>query len=172
MGLDVSWQFMATLFEMLFIGAIAYSLREQIISKIYGVRYKKYIEIDTGRQGYTILDKALNSCSIMGMTKSVNRANIKHNVLYFVSDNAENLAIEDAKDKWQYYCNSEEFDTVYKNKLLQQLLFVLEKNLILIIIVLVGISIAVGIYNAYTDYQMQPKIDFIAGMVNSTYGYR
>lgn len=166
----VSWQQLAVLMEMLFIAAMIFAFRETIISRMYGVRYKRWQEIDTGRMGYTILSKGLNSCKINGMIKSVNRANIKNGVMYFVSDVAENLKAEDARDKYQFYMNSEEFDTVYKNNLLRQLMLSLQSNMITILMVLVFIAIVIEIYNAYTLSQMMPKLDYVVWRVNQS-GY-
>lgn len=166
--MTVTWQSIAYLMEFMFIGAVLYAFRETIASKVYGIRYKRWQEIDTGRYGYTVLDKALNSCTIHGMKKSINRANINHGVLYFVSDVPENLKLEDAIDKYQCYMNSEEFDTVYKNKLLQTLMLSLQNNNILLILALVLIGIAISGYSLYTIEQMQPKIDYITWRVNQS----
>lgn len=166
----ITWQTLAYLMEIMFIGAVLFSAREMIISKIYGIRYKRWQEVDTGRYGYVILNKDLNSCKINGMIRPVNRANIVHGVIYFISDVAENVKAEDARDKYQFYMNSEEFDTVYKNKLLQTLMMSLQNDTIMIILVLILISIAIGIYGVYSAEQLKPKIEFIVWKVNNT-GY-
>jgi hypothetical protein len=155
--------------EFVIVAITLFSMREMISEKINGIRYKKWQEIDTGRRGYTILDKGLNSCSIHGMKKTVNRANIKSNIMYFVSDNVENLKVEDATDKYQFYCNSEEFDTVYKNKLLQTLMLSLQNNYLLIILLLVGLTILIGGYSLYEIEGQKSQLEFIVWRVNQTY---
>lgn len=166
--MPITWQSLAYLMEFMFIGAILYAFREPIASRVYGIRYKRWQEVDTGRCGYVIIDKALNSCTINGMKKSINRSNINHGVIYFVSDVAENVKVEDARDKYQTYMNSEEFDTVYKNKLLQNLMLSLQNNNIILIIALVLIAVAISGYSLYTIEQIQPKVDYIAWRVNQT----
>ena len=164
----VTWEQIAYMMEFMVIGVALYAFREQIAAKMYGIRYKRWQEIDTGRNGYVVLDKGLNSCTINGMKKSVCRENIRNGVIYFVSDVAENLKVEDARDKYQFYMNSEEFDTVYKNNLLRQLMLSLQSNMILIITVLVAIDIVIGIYNAYSISQVTPKVDYIMWRVNQS----
>lgn len=154
--------------EFTTIAAVLYAIRETLAERIWGVRFKRWIEIDTGRRGFVQLDKALNSCTIRGMKKSVNRANIKANTLYFVSDVAENLKVEDAKNDYKFYMNSEEFDTVYKNKLLQTLMLSLQNNWLMIILVLALIAVVLSGYNTYEMSKMTNNIDFIAWKVNQT----
>lgn len=168
-GYELTWMQLAWLFEILFILSIVYAIREILLERIYGARFKRWIEIDTGRHGYVILDKTLTNCRILGQTRTVNRANIEKGFMYFVLDCTENLKLEDAKEKWQYYCNSDEFDTVFKNQLLRQLMYVLEKNYILIILVLVIVGIAISGYNIYLQRQQQQVIEWIAWKVNQTY---
>ena len=145
-----------------------FCFREQISEKMYGVRYKKWQEIDTGRRGYVILDKALNSCTIDGMKKSVNRSNIKNGIMYFSSDVCENLKVEDAKDKYQFYMNSEEFDTVYKNKLLQTLMLSLQNNMVMIVLVVALLCMALTGYLLYEFESQKKTIEYIAWRVNVT----
>lgn len=155
--------FMALLYlmEFLVIALMLYAARESLLEKIYGIRFKRWQEIDTGRRGYVILDKGLKSCTINGMKRTVSRENISHGVMYFVSDVVENLKVEDAKDKYRFYMNTEEFDTVYKNKILQTLMLSMQTNYLLILLILIAISIVIGIYNAYTLYQMKPSLDYV-----------
>jgi hypothetical protein len=150
------------------IGAVLYAMRETIAEKMWGVRFKKWVEIDTGRRGYTQLDKALNSCTIRGMKKAVNRANIKNGIMYFVSDCAENLKVEDAKEKYLFYMNSEEFDTVYKNKLLQTLMLSVQNNWLLIITVLCLITLVISGYTEYQISQQKTQIEWIVWKLNQT----
>lgn len=166
--MTVTWQSIAYLMEFMFIGAVLYAFRETIASKVYGLRYKRWTEIDTGRYGYVILNKGLNSCVVNGMVRSINRKNIFHGMIYLISDVAENVTIEDARDKYQCYMNSEEFDTVYKNKLLQTLMLSLQNNNILLILALILIVAAISGYSLYTIEQMQPKIDYITWRVNQS----
>ena len=162
----MEWIQIVYLLEMIIIALVFFMAKEVIMERIYGVRFKRWIEIDTGRYGYVILDKALDSCKILGQIKTVNRANINRGWLYFVNDNCENLKVEDAKDKYQFYCNSEEFDTVYKNKLLQNLMMSLQTNWLMIIVVLVVISLAIGGYSLYNDsHNTQAKLDYLIAQI-------
>lgn len=165
----VTWEQMAYLMEGMVLLTMLYSVRETLISKFYGIRFKRWVEIDTGRVGYTILNKSLNSCKILNQIRTVNRANIKFNIMYFVSDNIENLKVEDVKDKYEFYCNSEEFDTVYKNKLLETLMLSLQNNKLFLILIAVSITAAMVIYSIYMNNQTAEQIRFIARSVNSTY---
>lgn len=167
--MELTWMQLSWIFETMLIFSIIYSSREILLQRIYGVRFKRWVEVDTGRQGYVILDKTLTSCKILGSIKSVNRANIVNGIMYFVRDNAENLKLENAETKWEYYCNSDEFDTVFKNQLLKQLLYIFEKNYIMIILVLVVVAIAISGYNIYLTRQEQQALDWIAWKVNQTY---
>lgn len=165
----VTWEQLAYMMEGLVVLTMLYSVRESLMSKLYGIRFKRWVEIDTGRMGYTILNKGLNSCKIFDKIKTVNRANIKYNVMYFVSDNIENLAVEDAKEKYQFYCNSEEFDTVYKNKLLETLMLSLQNNKLLWLLILSMLMLGAAAYIIYTGQQDTAKIDWLVWKVNSTY---
>lgn len=165
----LTFEGLAYLLEFCVIAIALYAFREQIASKMYGIRYKRFIVIDTGAQGYVILDKSLNSCTINGMKKTVNRANIQHNIIYYSSDCAENLKVEDMQGRYECYVNSEEFDTVYKNKLLQTLMLSLQNNMLIIITLLVFVSIALGVYYVYTMQDQMAKIDYIVWRVNQTY---
>jgi len=164
----VTYEQIALFMEMVAFGAILYAFREKLSRGMYGVRHKRWQEIDTGRRGYVVLDKAMNSCTINNTKKSVNRANITGGIIYFVSTLAENVKLEDCKEKYSFYMNSEEFDTVYKNKLLQNLMLSLQSNFLMIIVILVILAIMIGAYNAYTMYQMTPKVEFIVWAVNQS----
>lgn len=163
----MEWIQIMYLLEGIIMFLVFYIAREIILERIYGVRFKHWLEIDTGRFGYVILDKGLDSCTIMGQKKTINRNNIMRGWMYFVNDCCENLKVEDAKDKYQFYCNSEEFDTVYKNKLLQNLMMSLQTNWLMIILFVVIIGVAIGGYSMYNDaHNTQAKLDFLISQVN------
>lgn len=176
MAFEISWMQLAWLYETLFILAVFFAFREVILERIYGVRFKRWIEIDTGRHGYIILDKALNSAKIMGTTRTIAQENILKGFIYYIRDCVENLKLESAsfdRKKWQYYCNTEEFDTVSKNQLLRQLLYVLEKNYIVAILILVVITLAVSAYSVYQIHQQQAAIGYLIqkiGEINAAAG--
>ena len=153
--------------EFLVIAIAMFAFRENIAKAMYGVRYKKWLELDTGRSGYVILDKSMDTCKIMGQRKAVKRENILNGWIYFVNENAENMKLENAPDKWQYYCNSEEFDTVYKNKLLQTLMLVMEANIVKIIMLLMIVCIIAVGYCAYQIMLMDEKITFLVAQVQA-----
>ena len=161
----ITWQQLAMLFEGLFVLVVLYSAREMLMERLYRVRFKRWIELDTGRHGYVILNKSLDHCKIMGQTKTVNRKNILHGFMYFVNDNAENLKVEPDNDKWLAYCNSEEFDTVFKNQMLSQLMLIMEKRLITIMFVVLLLSFAAIAYVAYGQMQMKDQITFLVQAV-------
>jgi uncharacterized metal-binding protein len=165
--IEITWMNIAMVFQMAFILSILYAFREQINARIYGVRYKKWVEIDTGRQGYVILNKSLDHCKILGQTKTINRKNIQNNIIYFVNDCAENLKLDPENDRWIAYCNSEEFDTVFKNKLLEHLMMIMERNIIKFILILSIISVGLSAYTTYTGLQDQEKINFLVQAVQS-----
>lgn len=165
----VTWEQLVYLLEGMVILTMLYAVREQIMSKIYGVRFKRWIEIDTGRLGYVILNKSLNSCKILGKIRTVNRENIKFNIMYFVSDNVENLKVEDDKNKYSFYCNSEEFDTVYKNKLLETLMLSLQNDKLVMILIAIVLTAGLIGYSIYMNQQTSEQINYIAWKVNQTY---
>ena len=164
----MEWQQYAMLFELLFVVSVIYNFRETIIEKYYGVRFKRWLIIDTGQSGYTILNKALNSCNIMKTPRSVAYDNIQRGWLYYTHDCAENLKIVNDNTQWTTYCNTEEFNTVNQTKIFQMLLYVMEKNWIVIIAILVGVSIAVSGYVAYTQHNQQQYFDYIVYQLNQT----
>ena len=166
--MSFEWFQIAMIYETLFIVTLLYSMRETIKEKIYGVRYKLWLEIDTGRFGSTVLDKALNHCGVMGKEKGVNRENILHNWLFYRSDCAENLKIENDDSKYTAYCNSEEFDTVYKNSVIKSMMYIMESKTILLILVLVGLALAGEIYLIYSGQQDRAVLDWVAWKVNQT----
>ena len=166
--MNLDWFQIAMIYETLFIVTLLYSMRETIKEKIYGVRYKRWLEIDTGRFGSTVLDKSLDSCDIMGQKKSVSRANIQHGWMFFVNDNAENLKIENDYKKYTAYCNSEEFDTVNKNTVLKSLVLIMESKTILLILILAGLAVAGEIYLIYLGQQDRAVLDWVAWKVNQT----
>lgn len=165
----VTWEQLVYGLEAIIIILMVYSVREKIIKEMYGIRFKRWVEIDTGRMGYTILNKSLNSCKILNQIRTVNRENIKSNIMYFVSDNVENLKLEDDKSKYLAYCNSDEFGTVYYNKLIETLMLTLKnKELMLILIFSVAAAAMIG-YSIYIGQQDTAKIDWLVWKVNSTY---
>lgn len=157
----VTWEQLAMFWQGMFVLALLYSIRETILSRIYGVRFKRWIEIDTGRFGYTILDKSLDKCKILNQMKTVSRKNILNNFMYFVNDNCENLKLEPNNDKWLAYCNSEEFDTVFKNQMLQQLMLIMERSIIKIILIMSIITFVALIYVAYGQMQMKDQVTYL-----------
>lgn len=157
----VTWQTLAMLFEGLFVLTALFAVRETIIERLYGVRFKRWVEIDTGRRGTTILDKSLDKCKIMGQVKTVNRKNIVGNMMFFVNDNCENLKIETNNDKWLAYCNSEEFDTVFKNQMLAQLMLIMERNLIKFMFLILLITFVAVAYVAYGQMQMKDQVTYL-----------
>jgi len=160
---DITWETYAYFWEIMFVVVILASMKATIMERIYGIQFKKWIEIDTGRSGYTILDKSLDKCKIKGQIKTVHRPNILHGWLYFKNDNCENLKMEEGTNS--YYCNSEEFDTVYKNKLFEQLMLLMQKNLIYLVIILVVIAILIGAYDAYILNQNSEILKYMVGKI-------
>lgn len=175
MAIEITWMQLAWIFEILFILAVFFAMREVVLERIYGVRFKHWIEIDTGRYGYVILDKSLTTAKIMGINRTIAQENIVKGIIYYQRDNVENLKLESAEHgKWEYYCNTEEFDTVSKNQLLRQLLYVLEKNYILAILIVVFISLMVLVYNVYQVHQQQQDVLYLIqriGEINATAGH-
>lgn len=161
--MQLEWMHIAWIYQTLFLLAVFYALREFIKEKVYGVRYKRWIEVDTGRQGSTILEKGLNSCKIMGMERTVSQENILRGVMYFTHDCVENLKIDATTDnkKWVAYCNTEEFDTVKRNTLLKQLLYIMEGKQIGVILAIVAVLLILAFYIAYNSYNDHQNIQIL-----------
>ncbi len=169
--MDVTWQQLAMIYEGLFILMFIYAFREFIISKIYGVKFKRWLILDTGESGYSILNKSLNEWKIQGQKRSVSYSNLLRGWAFYTHDNAENLKMvkpESDDSKWTYYCNTDEYNSNTQTRIFQMLLFVLEKNYILIILGLVVLSIAVTGYGIYLNNQQQSYLEYIAWRVNQT----
>lgn len=166
--MDVTWQQMSMIYELLFIIMFLYAFREFILSKIWGVRFKRWLILDTGESGYGELNKSLTEWKVQGQKRSVNYNNLFHGWAFYTHDNAENLKIENDAGKWKYYCNTDEYNSNTNTRIFQMLLFVLEKNYILIILALVVISIAVTGYGIYLNNQQQSYLEYIAWRVNQT----
>lgn len=170
---EISWQQYAMIFEILFILAVVYNYRVFIQERIYGHRFKKWLILDTGEFGHAILNKSLNEWEILGQKRSVAYTSIQRGWVFYYHDNAENVnlvqtKLENDDSKWTTLCTTEEFNTVNQTKIFQMLLFVLEKNWIMIIAGLVVVSIVVSGYGIYMNQQQQSYLDFIAWRVNQT----
>lgn len=137
------------IYTFIIICSIAYIMRNSIRKLIYGdARIKRYIIIDTGETGYTTLNEDRNLCTINGKLRSVNVSNIIKGIIYFVDDSAENMKMESATPKrWEFYCNSDEFDTIGKNNILRQFLYIAEKNYLMITLVIVSILLFLSMYS-------------------------
>jgi hypothetical protein len=169
MAFELTWFQLVMILEFVWILTVLYGIRETIAERIYGVRYKRWVEIDTGRMGYCILSKNLSKCTILGVKRTVARENILNNVMYFVTDNVENLKLSQADyQKWECYCNTDEFDTVYKTHLLGQFLYIFEKNYILFVLFLVILVGGIAGYGVYQGIQQNDMLLFIAQKVNET----
>lgn len=170
---DISWQQYAMLFELLFIGAVLYNFRTFIMERVYGHRFKKWLILDTGEYGHAILNKSLNEWKILGQKRSVAYNSIQRGWVFYYHDNAENVKLVQTKlenddSKWTTICTTEEFNTVNQTKIFQMLLYVMEKNWIMIIAGLVVVSIVVSGYGIYMHQQQQGYLDYIVWRVNQT----
>ena len=70
-------------------------------------------------------------------------------------------SIEPAYKKYLYYCNSNEFDTVFNNKLLEKMMYVKEKNYIMMACLLSGLSLLAIAYLLSEFNKMQDVVTII-----------
>lgn len=173
--MNLEWMHIAWIYEILFILTLLFTLRELIQEKIYGVRFKRWLIIDTGQSGYAILNKALNEWTIMGQKRAVAFENIQRGWVYYTHDNAENLRLDQVKidneyPKYTAYCNTEEYNSNLNTKVFQMLLYIAEKRLLSVIVILIGLCLAASVFGAYTAYQQQSQISYIVSRVSSSVG--
>lgn len=173
--MQLEWMHIAWIYESLFILTLIYALRELIQEKLNGVRFKRWLIIDTGQSGYGILNKSLNEWKVMGQKRSVAFENIQRGWVFYTHDNAENLKLEQVKidndySKYTAYCNTDEFNTTVNTKVFQMLLYIAEKGLLNIIIVIAALGLAASIFGAYTIYQQQGTINYIASRLSQQAG--
>jgi len=171
----LEWMHIAWIYEILFLLTLFYALRELIQEKIYGVRFKRWLIIDTGQYGYALLNKALNEWTILGQKRAVAFENIQRGWVFYTHDNAENLTLEPVKiendyTKYTAYCNTEEYNTNLQTKIFQMLLYINEKKWLVIITMIVAVSFIVGIYGAYMTFKQQELVNYIAGQVTQPTG--
>jgi len=161
--------FLLILVETLLILTLIYAFRELIISKIYGKRFQRWVILDTGEQGYSITNRALNLMQVAGRERTISRKNILKGICYYVDDCVENIIITSTDyDRYTAYCNTDEFTTVLHTKLLQMLLYIFEKNLIMIAIVIGVLTLAIAGYTVYLVHNQSVKLDFIVYEVNKS----
>ena len=159
------YQMILVFYQIVIFILIFYLLKDTIYSRIYGVRYKRYVEIDTGRIGYCILSKDLDVTKIRGITKSIKYENIDHGIIYTYNNLAENVKTEYANDKARFYMNSNEFHTVISNDVYQRLLITKAEQLITIIFALSCLTFLAMLALGYMHIQEDKIIQWIAANI-------
>ena len=168
--MEITWQNIAQVYQFLFLLALLYNFREKIQKEAYGSRYKHWLILDTGESGYGILNKARNEWKVLGQKRSVAYENIMKEWVFYTHDNAENLKLEqvtikDEPTKYTAYCNTEEYNTNTQTMVFKQLLYIAEKNWLIIITVIAAIGLSVSIYAAYSLHNQQQYLDYLVQQV-------
>lgn len=93
----------------------------------------------------------------------INPRLIRNGVLLFHSKYAEPLNWEINNEKTEYYIDSSEFKSIVDNKILKQLMYVNEKNMITLLVILI-----VGLFflNLYLSYEIINIKDLLEGVSN------
>jgi hypothetical protein len=93
----------------------------------------------------------------------INPRLIRNGVLLFHSKYAEPLNWEINDSKTEYYIDSSEFKSIVDNKILKQLMYVNEKNMITLLVILI-----VGLFflNLYLSYEIMNIKDLLEGVSN------
>lgn len=170
----LDWFQISLIWEALFIISVLYGARKIILSRIYGIRFKQWLILDTGESGYGILNKTLNEWDILGQKRSVAYDRIYKGWLFYTHDNAENLTLKQISMEYDYYpaytayCNTEEYNTNMKTKIFQMLLYVLEKNYIIMILFGVIIAIVIAAYGVYQSNQEKEILQWVVWKLNQT----
>ena len=112
------------------------NFKEQLLNFYLGIRRKRAIFLDL-RQAKTVtlsLDyktfEAYNKVFVWNFAKEVN------NACFYRSDNSEALEAELVPEKCQYWCNSNEYHTNLKNKLLETLMMLRSKDTIIMLLII------------------------------------
>lgn len=116
-------------------------MKESIKKSLFKKRMIDCVVVDTGELGKIVFKKDFSTGKFKGIERVYNKERVYNGVIYYESDNVEPLSIEKAINKYQFYCNTNEFDTITNNRLLEKLMYVKEKNLLIIALVLSGISV-------------------------------
>jgi hypothetical protein len=123
-------------------------------ARIHGNRFKYWVELDTGRQGWVLLDEDLKQAKITGLIRSINLENSHHGILYLYHKLAENVHVEYDNTKAKFYQNSNEFDTLMKNNMLAKLIITKAEKLIEVIMYICIINLAAIAYVIYKLFRM------------------
>ena len=152
----IIWSYTLILLIVILVG-----FRKGIKELLYGRRCLNYVEMDTGRIGQIVLSKSLDEGNINGKTISVNYQNKVGNTLFVSEDLAENLKAEYDNKKALFYMNSDEFNTLLHNKLLEFLMMVKSKTHIMIILILCFAAVIGIVFLYYKLNGMQTQIDYL-----------
>jgi hypothetical protein len=84
-----------------------------------------------------------------GNKYALNHSLVKNNALFYHSKIAEPLEYEYNENKTEYYVTTDEFKSICDNKVLKQLMYVNEKSVIQIILLIVLILVVINIFLGY-----------------------
>lgn len=125
------------------------------------------IFIDTGEVVEVKNGKFKESFELGKQRYVINPDMITNDTLFFHSQFAEPIELEANNSKWKYYIDSTRFNSVYKNKVLDQMMYVQEKGLLQYI--LIGVLVLIGLVaiDMYLDYTMYAGMEQMIQQVNS-----
>jgi len=113
------------------------TFKDQIMNLMLGIRRKKAIFLDLRQSKYITLSKDLKTFEMYGKTFVWNFTKELNGCCFFRSDMAESIDTLLEKDKCKYWCDSNEYHTNLKNKMLETLMMLKGKDQIIMLLFVV-----------------------------------
>lgn len=120
------------------------TFKDQILNFVLGIRRKRAVFLDIRKSMFITLSKDLKSFEAFNRVFIWNFNKELNGCSFYRSDNSEPLAIELEVEKCRYWCDSNEYHTNLKNKLLETMMMLKNKDQIIIMLIIsIFISLAV-----------------------------
>ncbi len=128
---------------LLIIALCVMNFKDIILNFILGIRRKRAIFIDIRSSIFLTLSDDLKTFEYMGKVFVWNFQKELNGVCFYRTDNSEALDMTIDVDKCRYWCDSNEYHTNLKNKLLETMMMLRNKDTIIMFLI-IGIIVGVA----------------------------
>lgn len=144
------------------IGLIMNTFKEQFLSFKLGIRRKTAFFIDIRKEIRITLDENLKGFEYNGLPYVWNPEKEKNGGCIFVTSNSEPLELTWDTAKCTYWCNSNEYHTNLKNKLLETMMMLKSKDQIILMLIIA--IVLIGIVGAFVFIRTGNILDAISSL--------
>ncbi len=124
---------------LMIIGLCVMNFKDQLLNFMLGIRRKRAIFIDLRLSKYVTLSVDLKSFEMFGKTFVWNFTKELNGCCFFRSDMVEPVEMSIDVEKCKYWCDSNEYHTNLKNKLLETLMMLKNKDMIINMLMIVAV---------------------------------